>query len=121
MTARGSTREGLTGIPKPHRVTDLALAIYSSRAFPTPSPMAALIAMVTLSQLPIGPSVGAAAVVLILGVNGAALAAAAGVLLTATGTLGALAYAAWAGSIRCGRCCPHGPAPPDLGRTSIAP
>jgi hypothetical protein len=83
--------------------------------------MAALIAMVTLSQLPIGPSVGAAAVVLILGVNGAALAAAAGVLLTATGTLGALAYAAWAGSIRCGRCCPHGPAPPDLGRTSIAP
>jgi hypothetical protein len=34
--------------------------------------------------------------VLILGVDGAALAAAAGVLLTATGTLGALAYAAWA-------------------------
>jgi hypothetical protein len=59
--------------------------------------MAALIAMVTLSQLPIGSSVGAAAVVLILAVNGAALVAAAGVLLTATGTLGALAYAAWAG------------------------
>ena len=58
---------------------------------------AALIAMVTLSQLPIGPSVGAAAVVLILGAHGAALAAAAGVLLTATGTLGALAYAGWAG------------------------
>jgi uncharacterized membrane protein YbhN (UPF0104 family) len=58
---------------------------------------AVLIAMVTLSQLPIGPSVGAAAVVLILGANGAALTAAAGVLLTATGTAGALAYAAWAG------------------------
>jgi len=58
---------------------------------------AVLIAMVTLSQLPVGPSVGAAAVVLILGANGPALAAAAGVLLTATGTLGALAYAGWAG------------------------
>jgi uncharacterized membrane protein YbhN (UPF0104 family) len=58
---------------------------------------AVLIAMVTLSQLPVGPSVGAASVVLILGADGAALAAAAGVLLTATGTLGALAYAGWAG------------------------
>jgi uncharacterized membrane protein YbhN (UPF0104 family) len=58
---------------------------------------AILIVMVVLSQLPVGPSVGAAAVVLILGANGPALAAAAGVLLTATGTLGALAYAAWAG------------------------
>jgi uncharacterized membrane protein YbhN (UPF0104 family) len=58
---------------------------------------AVLIAMVTLSQLPIGPSVGAAAVVLILGADGPALTAAAGVLLTATGTAGALAYAggAW--------------------------
>jgi uncharacterized membrane protein YbhN (UPF0104 family) len=61
---------------------------------------AVLIAMVTLSQLPVGPSVGAAAVVLILGAGGAALAAAAGVLLTATGTLGALAYAGWAGMDR---------------------
>jgi len=58
---------------------------------------AVLIAMVTLSQLPVGPSVGAASVVLILGADGPALAAAAGVLLTATGTLGALAYAGWAG------------------------
>jgi hypothetical protein len=57
---------------------------------------AVLIAIVTLSQLPVGPSVGAAAVVVILGANGVALAAAAGVLLTATGTAGALAYAAWA-------------------------
>jgi uncharacterized membrane protein YbhN (UPF0104 family) len=62
--------------------------------------VAVLIAMVTLSQLPIGPSVGAAAVVVILGANGPALAAAAGVLLTATGTAGALAYAGWAGADR---------------------
>jgi uncharacterized membrane protein YbhN (UPF0104 family) len=58
---------------------------------------AVLIAMVLLSQLPIGPSVGAAAVVVILGTNGVALTAAAGVLLTVTGTIGALCFAAWAG------------------------
>jgi len=57
---------------------------------------AVLIAMVTLSQLPVGPSVGAAAVVLILGANGVALTAAAGVLLTVTGTVGALCFAGWA-------------------------
>jgi len=57
---------------------------------------AVLIAMVTLSQLPFGPSVGAAAVVLILGANGVALAAAAGVLLTVTGIVGALCFASWA-------------------------
>jgi hypothetical protein len=61
---------------------------------------AALIAMVTLSQLPVGPSVGAAATVLILGPRGPGAAAAAGVLLTATGTAGALAYVAWAGCDR---------------------
>jgi hypothetical protein len=53
--------------------------------------------MVVLAQLPIGPSVGAAAVVVILGADGVALTAAAGVLLTATGTAGALCFAAWAG------------------------
>jgi hypothetical protein len=58
--------------------------------------IAVLIAMVTLSQLPIGPSVGAAAVVLILGAEGVAITAAAGVLLTATGTAGALCFAGWA-------------------------
>jgi uncharacterized membrane protein YbhN (UPF0104 family) len=57
---------------------------------------AVLIAMVTLSQLPIGPSVGAAAVVLILGSGGIAATAAAGVLLTVTGIVGALCFAAWA-------------------------
>jgi hypothetical protein len=58
--------------------------------------IALLIGMVALSQLPVGPSVGAAAAVLILGANGVAIAAAAGVLLTATGTVGALGYMSWA-------------------------
>ncbi|MEO8687738.1 MAG: hypothetical protein ABI611_05915 [Solirubrobacteraceae bacterium] len=58
---------------------------------------AVLIAMVVLAQLPLGPSVGAAAVVVILGANGVAITAAAGVLLTVTGTVGALCFAAWAG------------------------
>jgi uncharacterized membrane protein YbhN (UPF0104 family) len=61
---------------------------------------AVLIAMVLIAQLPVGPSVGAAAVVVILGADGVALAAAAGTLLTATGTAGALAYAGWAGADR---------------------
>jgi hypothetical protein len=58
--------------------------------------IALLIAMFTLGQLPIGPSLGAAAAVLILGAHGVATAAAAGVLLTATATAGSLAYAGWA-------------------------
>jgi hypothetical protein len=58
--------------------------------------MALLIAMFTLGQLPIGPSVGAAAAVLILGANGVALTAAAGVLLVVTSTIGSLCYAGWA-------------------------
>jgi uncharacterized membrane protein YbhN (UPF0104 family) len=44
--------------------------------------IAVLIAVVTLAQLPVGPSVGAAAAVLILGSDGVAAAAAAGVLMT---------------------------------------
>jgi uncharacterized membrane protein YbhN (UPF0104 family) len=58
--------------------------------------MALLIAMFTLGQLPIGPSIGAAAAVLILGQHGIAATAAAGVLLTVTGMAGALCYAGWA-------------------------
>jgi uncharacterized membrane protein YbhN (UPF0104 family) len=58
--------------------------------------IALLIAMFTLGQLPIGPSLGAAATVLILGAHGVATAAAAGVLLTVTATVGSLGYAAWA-------------------------
>ena len=58
--------------------------------------IAVLIAIVTLSQLPVGPSAGAAAAVLILGSDGVAAAAAAGVLMTVTGTIGGLCFAAWA-------------------------
>ena len=59
--------------------------------------IAVLIAVVTLGQLPVGPSVGAAAAVLILGSQGVAAAAAAGVLMTVTGTVGGLCFAAWSG------------------------
>jgi uncharacterized membrane protein YbhN (UPF0104 family) len=62
--------------------------------------IAVLIAVVTLGQLPVGPSVGAAAAVLILGRDGVAAAAAAGVLMTVTGTVGGLCFAAWAGADR---------------------
>jgi uncharacterized membrane protein YbhN (UPF0104 family) len=62
--------------------------------------IAVLIALVTLAQLPVGPSVGAAAAVLILGSEGVAAAAAAGLLLTVTGTLGGFVFAGWAGADR---------------------
>jgi hypothetical protein len=58
--------------------------------------MALLIALFTLGQLPIGPSLGAAATVLILGSHGVAATAAAGVMLTVTGTVGSITYAGWA-------------------------
>ena len=58
--------------------------------------IAVLIVTVSLSPLPIGPSVGAAAAVLILGAHGVAATTAGGVLLTVTGTAGALCFAAWA-------------------------
>jgi uncharacterized membrane protein YbhN (UPF0104 family) len=57
---------------------------------------AVLIAVAALGVLPIGPGVGAGAMVLILGSTGVAGVSAAGVLLTATGTAGALAYGGWA-------------------------
>jgi hypothetical protein len=59
--------------------------------------IAVLIAVVTLGQLPVGPAVGAAAAVLILGSDGVAASAAAGVLMTATGTAGGLVFILWAG------------------------
>jgi hypothetical protein len=62
--------------------------------------VAVLIGVVTLSQLPVGPGLGAAAAVLILGRDGVAEAAAAGVLMTVTGTFGGLCFAAWAGADR---------------------
>ncbi|MDA0179516.1 flippase-like domain-containing protein [Solirubrobacter phytolaccae] len=60
--------------------------------------IALLIAVAVLGQLPIGPTTGAAAAVLILGSNGVAAVAATGVLLTVTGTVGGLCFAAWAGA-----------------------
>jgi uncharacterized membrane protein YbhN (UPF0104 family) len=62
--------------------------------------IAVLIALAALAQLPVGPSVGAAAAVLILGSDGVAAAAAAGVLMTVTGTVGGLCFAGWAGADR---------------------
>ncbi len=58
--------------------------------------MALLIVTFTVGQLPIGPSTGPAAAVLILGAHGVAAAAAAGVLVTLTGIIGSLIFAAWA-------------------------
>jgi hypothetical protein len=58
--------------------------------------MALLIAMFTLGQLPIGPSIGPAAAVLILGTHGVAISAAAGVLLAVSGVIGSICYATWA-------------------------
>ena len=60
--------------------------------------MALLIVMFTVGQLPIGPSTGPAATMLILGSHGVAAAAAAGVLVTLTGIIGSLIFAAWAAS-----------------------
>jgi hypothetical protein len=58
--------------------------------------MALLIVMFTVGQLPIGPSTGPAATVLILGSHGIAASAAAGVLVTLTGIFGSLLFASWA-------------------------
>ncbi len=58
--------------------------------------MALLIVSFTVGQLPIGPSTGPAAAVLILGASGVANVAAAGVLLTATGIAGSVCYGTWA-------------------------
>jgi uncharacterized membrane protein YbhN (UPF0104 family) len=65
--------------------------------------IALLIAMFTLGQLPIGPALGPAAAVLILGSHGVATAAAAGVLLAVTSTVGSLCYATWAIADHVGR------------------
>jgi uncharacterized membrane protein YbhN (UPF0104 family) len=57
---------------------------------------ALIIALAGLSVLPLGPSLGASATVLILGADGVAATAAGGALLTFTGAAGATLYAAWA-------------------------
>jgi uncharacterized membrane protein YbhN (UPF0104 family) len=58
--------------------------------------MALLIALAVVGLFPVGPSLGAASAVLILGAGGAAAAAAAGTLLTVTAAVGALCFATWA-------------------------
>jgi hypothetical protein len=57
---------------------------------------ALLIGLAVVGLFPIGPSLGAATVVLILGTNGVPAEAAAGALLTATAAAGALCFASWA-------------------------
>lgn len=57
---------------------------------------ALLIATAALGMLPIGPGLGVATTVMILGSNGVAATAAAGALLTATGAVGAILFASWA-------------------------
>jgi uncharacterized membrane protein YbhN (UPF0104 family) len=58
--------------------------------------IALLIAAAAIGLLPVGPTLGAATAVLILGSNGPAVVAAAGALLTATGAVGAMCFAVWA-------------------------
>ena len=58
--------------------------------------IALLIGLAVIGFLPVGPSLGVAAAVVVLGTNGVAATAAAGALLTATAVLGAMAFAAWA-------------------------
>ncbi len=55
-----------------------------------------LIGLAVIGLLPVGPSLGAAATVLILGTDGVAASAAAGALLTATAAVGAVSFAGWA-------------------------
>jgi uncharacterized membrane protein YbhN (UPF0104 family) len=57
---------------------------------------ALLIGLAVVGLFPIGPSLGAATAVLILGTNGVAASAAAGALLTVTAAAGALCFAGWA-------------------------
>ena len=58
--------------------------------------VALLITAAAVGLLPVGPTLGAATAVLILGSNGPAVVAAGGALLTATGAVGALCFAGWA-------------------------
>jgi uncharacterized membrane protein YbhN (UPF0104 family) len=82
--------------------------------------IALLIAMFTLGQLPIGPTLGPAAAVLILGSHGVASVAAAGVLLTITSIVGSLCYAAWALADRFGRRRPAlGPEPAESPEVAV--
>jgi len=84
---------------------------------------AVLIAMVTVSLFPLGPSGGASAAVLILGTQGVAAVAAAGVLLTVTGTIGALCFGGWGlvDRLRETRLLRRREARPDIARPVLGP
>jgi uncharacterized membrane protein YbhN (UPF0104 family) len=58
--------------------------------------VALLIGVGVIGLLPVGPSLGAAAAVVILGTNGVAATAAAGAMLTVTAAVAALCFATWA-------------------------
>ena len=58
--------------------------------------VALLIGTAVLGLLPVGPTLGVATAIFILGTNGVAVVAAAGALLTATGAVGAVCFASWA-------------------------
>jgi uncharacterized membrane protein YbhN (UPF0104 family) len=58
--------------------------------------VALLIGVGVIGLLPVGPSLGAAAAVVILGTNGVAATAAAGAMLTVTAAIAALCFATWA-------------------------
>jgi hypothetical protein len=72
---------------------------------------ALLIGVAVIGLLPVGPSLGAAAAVVILGADGVAASAAAGALLTATALVGALCFASWAIIDRLRSTAPPLPAP----------
>ena len=57
--------------------------------------VALLVAGAAIGLLPVGPTLGVTTSILILGSKGVAQVAAAGALLTATGAVGALCFAAW--------------------------
>lgn len=57
--------------------------------------VALLVAAAAIGLLPVGPSLGVTSSILILGSKGVAAVAAAGAMLTATGAVGALCFAAW--------------------------
>jgi uncharacterized membrane protein YbhN (UPF0104 family) len=81
--------------------------------------MALLVGAGLLGVLPIGPGTSAGAAILIFGAAGAGPAAAAGVLLTATGFAADLGYATWGAGDMLWRSCParlrHIPRAADLG------
>ena len=82
--------------------------------------IAVLIALVTLASCRSGPSIGAAAAVLILGRDGVAAAAAAGVLTTVTGTVGGLCFALWSGADQLWAAVRRATRPPGLTRSDGA-